>query len=281
MKRIVIHSGRCAALAVATLALGLGVASAKDEKYVAPTEELPSPKEEPKVVTPRPFGAPPSSSDLKAFNKAGGFWFGVDKRPADAVVIFDGKDLSKWRAANGGESKWKVENGALVSVKGAGYIHSKDKFGDCQLHIEWATPSEVSGEGQGRGNSGVFFADGKYEVQVLDSYNNKTYFHGQAAGVYKQHAPLVNACRPPGEWQTYDIIYRAPRFDGSGNLVKPGRLTVLHNSILVQDDVMILGTTSHKGAPKYTAHPVEGALALQDHGNPVRFRNIWVRPLTD
>ena len=146
-----------------------------------------------------------------------------------------------------------------------------------QLHIEWATPAEVKGAGQGRGNSGVFLQD-RYEIQVLDSYNNKTYFNGQAGSVYKQYAPLVNASRRPGEWQTYDIIYHAPVFDESGNVTKRATVTVLHNGVLVQDHVEILGSTSHDKPPAYTKHG-KAPLSLQDHGNPVRFRNIWVRPL--
>jgi len=213
--------------------------------------EIPPPKDEPKVIKP---GSPPS----------------------DAIVLFDGKDLSKWRSGNGGEAKWEVKDG-VMTVNGTGSIFTKEEFGDCQLHVEWATPVEIKGEGQGRGNSGVYIQN-RYEVQVLDSYNNKTYFHGQAGALYKQHAPLVNACRPPGEWQTYDIIFHAPRFDGD-KLVKPARVTVLHNGVLVQDNTELLGTTSHMGDPKYEPHPLKQPLQLQDHSNPVRFRNIWIRPL--
>ena len=148
-----------------------------------------------------------------------------------------------------------------------------------QLHIEWATPAEVKGTGQGRGNSGIFL-QGRYEIQVLDSYDNQTYFHGQAGAVYKQYAPLVNASRKPGEWQTYDIIYHAPKFDEGGSVVKKATVTVLHNGVLVQDNVEILGsTTNEEVQPVYTKHPPKAPLRLQDHGNPVRYRNIWVRPL--
>jgi hypothetical protein len=166
----------------------------------------------------------------------------------------------------------------VATVNGTGSISTKQEFGDCQLHIEWATPEKVEGEGQGRGNSGILL-QGRYEVQVLDSYINKTYYHGQAGAIYKQYAPLVNACRKPGEWQSYDIIFHAPRFDADGKLEKPGTVTVLQNGILVQDNVEIKGSTGPTGAPKYRAHPLKQSLLLQDHHNPVRYRNIWIREL--
>lgn len=217
-----------------------------------------SPKKEPVVVTP---GAAPGAP------------------PSDALVLFDGKDLTGWkRVLDGSEAKWIVKDGYMEVKPGGGDIATKQEWGDCQLHIEWATPSVVKGEGQGRGNSGVFFM-GLYEVQVLDSYNNKTYFHGQAASVYKQHPPLVNASRPPGEWQTYDIIFTSPRFDEIGKVTRRARVTVFHNGVLVQNNVEIQGQTWHDRAPGYIAHGIKGPLKLQDHGNPMRFRNIWVRPL--
>ena len=198
--------------------------------------------------------------------------------PADAIVLFDGKDLAQWKTdRNGGPAKWDIQDGAAVGNR-TGNISTRQEFGDCQLHIEWATPAEVKGTGQGRGNSGIFLSS-RYEIQVLDSYNNKTYFDGQAGAVYKQHAPLVNVCRKPGEWQAYDIIYHAPRFDDSGNVLKPGRVTVLQNGILVQDNVEIKGPTSGPANPKYKPHPLKQSLVLQDHGNPVRYRNIWIREL--
>lgn len=165
-----------------------------------------------------------------------------------------------------------------MTVNGTGAISTRESFGDCQLHVEWASPSEVKGEGQGRGNSGLFF-QGRYEVQVLDSYTNKTYFHGQAGAVYKQHAPLVNASRQPGEWQTYDIIFHAPRFSEDDKIISPARVTVLHNGILVQNHAEIFGTTGPVGEPKYVSHPLKQPLQLQDHGDAVRFRNIWIRAL--
>jgi Domain of Unknown Function (DUF1080) len=197
--------------------------------------------------------------------------------PSDAIVLFDGTDLSKWANDKGGEAGWTVKDG-VATVNGTGYIHTKQEFGDCQLHLEWATPAEVKGDGQGRGNSGVFMQS-LYEIQVLDSYNNKTYFDGQAGSVYKQYPPLVNVCRKPGEWQTYDIIYHAPRFDTNGKLTKAATVTVLQNGILVQDHVELKGTTMNVGKAAYTAHPLKQPLALQDHHNPVRYRNIWIREL--
>jgi len=204
---------------------------------------------------------------------------GVDPGPppSDAIVLFDGTDLSQWEGENGRPARWKIEGGAMV-VNGTGSIRTKRSFGDCQLHIEWATPAQVEGEGQGRGNSGVFLME-RYEVQVLDSWQNKTYYHGQAAAVYKQAAPLVNASRPPGQWQSYDIIFHAPRRDAAGQVVKPATITVLHNGVLVQDHFEILGTTYHDQSPHYEKHPDKAPISLQDHGNPVRFRNIWIREL--
>lgn len=196
--------------------------------------------------------------------------------PADAIVLFDGNDLSKWANDKGGVAKWEVKDG-VATVNGTGYIHTRQEFGDCQLHIEWATPAEVKGDGQGRGNSGVFLQS-RYEIQVLDSYINKTYFDGQAGAVYKQYPPLVNVCRKPGEWQTYDIIYHAPRFDADGKLTKPGDVTVLQNGVLVQDHVELKGDTM-QATPTYKTHPLKQPLALQDHGNPVHYRNIWIREL--
>jgi hypothetical protein len=192
--------------------------------------------------------------------------------PSDAVVLFDGKDLSKWTDGD----KWIVQNGYAISDQSD--ITTKQSFSDCQLHVEWASPEEIIGEGQGRGNSGVKIM-GLYEVQVLDSYDNQTYPDGQCGAIYKQHPPLVNACRKPGEWQTYDIIFNAPKFDDQGKLVKPAYITVLHNGVLVQNHYEIQGTTSYFEAPKYAAHPAKMPLLLQYHNNKVRYRNIWIREL--
>ncbi len=200
--------------------------------------------------------------------------------PSDAIVLFDGKNLDAFVSARTGNSpaEWKIENGELVVVKGKGDIRTKESFGDAQYHVEWSAPTEIVGEGQGRGNSG-FFLMGMYEVQVLDSYESKTYTNGQAASIYKQHPPLVNATKAPGEWNYYDIIFKAPRFDANGMVTSPATVTVLHNGVLVQNNVILKGPTEYIGIPNYKAHPEELPIQLQDHGNPVRFRNIWVRKL--
>jgi hypothetical protein len=198
--------------------------------------------------------------------------------PADAIMLFDGRDLSRWRDEKGGPAKWKVENGYIEVVAGAGSLVSADAFGDVQLHVEWATPAKVEGEDQERGNSGVYLM-GLYEVQVLDSYNNVTYPDGQAGALFGEYPPLVNASRPPGEWQTYDIIFHGPRFDPNGKLTRTAHITVLHNNVLVQDNVELTGPTAFQRRPPYKAHPAELPLSLQDHSFPVRYRNIWVRKL--
>lgn len=199
--------------------------------------------------------------------------------PSDAIVLIDGKDLSKWQnKKDGSPAKWKVGDGAITVEKGTGDIQSKEAFGSCQLHVEWRTPSVVVGEGQGRGNSGIFFM-GQYELQVLDSYGSTTYSNGQAGSIYKQHIPLANASRKPGEWQTYDAVFTAPKFKADGSLESPARITVLHNGVLVQNNVSLKGGTVYIGQPKYTNVGDKAPFVLQDHGNPVSFRNMWVRPL--
>jgi hypothetical protein len=198
--------------------------------------------------------------------------------PSDAIVLFDGTSLDKWESVSGGPAKWKLEDGVMTVVKGAGDIQTRQAFGDVQIHIEWRTPAHVAGEGQGRGNSGVFLQK-LYEVQVLDNYQNVTYSNGQAAAVYKQHIPLVNACLPPGEWQAYDIIYTAPRFREDGRLFSPATMTVIHNGILVQNHVTLLGPTVYNELPLYKPHGLKQSLMLQDHNNPVSYRNIWIREL--
>lgn len=200
------------------------------------------------------------------------------KAPSDAIILFDGADLSHWRSMDGSPAKWIVRDGVMESVKGSGYIRTLRAFGDCQLHVEWATPVRVEGKSQGRGNSGVFLMN-TYEIQVLDSYNNDTYPDGQAAAVYGQYPPQVNASRAPGQWQTYDIIFHRAHFDDEGKVTQPARVTVFQNGVLVQDNVEILGPTTWMNRPPYKAHPDKLPLALQDHGNPVRFRNIWIREL--
>jgi hypothetical protein len=190
--------------------------------------------------------------------------------PSDAIVLFDGKSLDGWQ----GGDKWKIEDG--VAISSGGTITSKQSFGDCQLHVEFATPAEVKGSGQGRGNSGLYLM-GRYEVQILDSYDNSTYFDGQCAAIYKEQPPTVNACRKPGEWQSYDIVFTAPRFQADGALASPGYVTVLHNGLVVHNHFELLGGTSYTEPPKYSAHAEKEPMQIQFHGNPVRFRNIWIR----
>jgi hypothetical protein len=216
---------------------------------------------------------------------------GMVAPPSDAIVLFDGKDLSKWKSRDGSEAKWKVENGAFTVVKGTGDITTKQKFGDYQLHIEWKIPEDIQGQSQARGNSGIFLQDLSgdlkqpgywYELQVLDNYNNATYVNGQAGSIYKQNPPLVNAMRKPGEWNVYDITYTAPRFKEDGTVFTPARVSVVHNGILVQNNYAIRGHTAYIGHPHYFAPHGNAPLSLQDHGDPskaISFRNIWLREL--
>jgi hypothetical protein len=199
--------------------------------------------------------------------------------PSDAVVLFDGKDLSKWQTDKGGPAEWKVEQGYMEAVKGKGTIRTKDEFSDFQLHIEFATPEKVVGNSQGRGNSGVFLM-GQYEMQVLDTYDNLTYPDGQCGAMYGQFPPLVNACKPPGQWQSYDIIFEAPHWDESGKLIKKACVTVIQNGVVLHHRKEYMGPTSHKELNTYDhTKSSRGPIALQDHGNPMRFRNIWIRNL--
>jgi hypothetical protein len=204
--------------------------------------------------------------------------------PSDAVPLFSGTSLDAWEKSTTqtgpiapSTRSWKVLEGAMVIDPGSGDIQTKASFGDVQLHLEFRTPAPSTGQGQDRANSGVFLM-GRYEVQILDSYDNPTYVNGQAASVYKQYAPLVNASRPPGEWQTYDALFYSPRFSPSRR-VTPARLTLFHNGVLVQNDVALRGPTTYRGQPKYEPHPDRLPIALQDHGSPVAFRNIWVREI--
>jgi hypothetical protein len=190
--------------------------------------------------------------------------------PSDAIVLFDGKDLSAWEGAE----KWRVENG--VAIVGSGMIKTKENFGDCQLHIEWSAPVPAQGEGQDRGNSGIFFMD-FYEIQVLDSFKSETYFDGQAGAIYKQSPPMVNAMRPPGEWNVYDIAWTAPRFKDDGSLESPAYITALHNGVLIHNHFELAGGTYWYEPPSYKRHEAKMPISLQDHGHPVRYRNIWVR----
>ncbi len=200
--------------------------------------------------------------------------------PSDAIKLFDGKDLSAWEHRDGKPAQWLVENGVFTVNKGTGDIFTKQAFEDFQLHIEWKVPQVISGEGQARGNSGIFLQN-IYEVQVLDSYQNRTYKNGQAASIYKQTPPLKNAMRAPGEWNVFDIIYVAPRFKANGDLFYPAHVTVIHNGIVVQNHTQITGHTPNTGLPRYQAHG-KGPIRLQDHGDPsepLSFRNIWIREL--
>jgi hypothetical protein len=203
--------------------------------------------------------------------------------PSDAIVLFNGKNTNAFQKKGGGAIGWKMDaQGILNVVKGSGDIETKEKFGSCQLHIEWKSPLTIAGDGQSRGNSGIFLM-GKYELQVLDSYNNATYSNGQAGSIYKQFIPLVNASKKPGEWQSYDIVFNSPRFFSDGALQQPATITVFHNGVLVQNNVTIQGGTEWIGAASYKMHADKESLIIQDHGmdggNPVSFRNIWIRPL--
>lgn len=198
--------------------------------------------------------------------------------PSDAVVLFDGKDLSRWRQADGSPARWKVKDGYMEVAPGTGGVQTVLGFGDVQLHVEWAAPAPAKGTDQDRGNSGVFLM-GRYEVQVLDSYASVTYPDGQAGALYGQFPPLVNATRPPGEWQSYDIVFRRPRFRADGTLERPATMTVFHNGVLVQDHRTLTGPTSHQSRPPFAMHADKLPISLQDHSHPVRFRNIWLREL--
>ncbi|MEY3056710.1 MAG: hypothetical protein RLZZ614_1255 [Bacteroidota bacterium] len=202
--------------------------------------------------------------------------------PSDATILYNGNGLGAFQKKDGSPAGWRIDaDGAVTDIKGAGDLITKEAFGNCQLHIEFREPAEVKSSGQGRGNSGVYLM-GKYEIQVLDSYNNPTYSNGQAGAVYKQHVPLVNASRKPGEWQSYDIIFTAPLFKENGDLESPARVTVIHNGVLIQNNVTILGTTDWVRKPVYKKHAAKLPLMLQDHGddgNPISYRNIWIRNL--
>lgn len=227
------------------LTVGMATSAASAEEWLSGIEWP-----EPAIIEPGPVGGPPS----------------------DAIVLFNGKDLSAWR---GGE-KWIIRDG--IAISGGGSITSKQSFGDCQFHIEWSAPTVIEGEGQGRGNSGVYFMT-QYEIQILDSYQNKTYFDGQAAAIYKQTPPLVNAMRPPGEWNVYDVIFTAPRFNKDGTVQSPAAMTAFHNGVLVLNHFELLGASFWDMPPKYTPHEDKMPLSIQYHGNPVRFRNIWLREI--
>ncbi|MDN3670971.1 DUF1080 domain-containing protein [Echinicola jeungdonensis] len=199
--------------------------------------------------------------------------------PSDAIVLFDGSNLVHWKSNKTGENpEWIIQDGIVTVNPGSGNLETKESYGDVQIHLEWRAPSEIKGEGQGRGNSGLLIM-GKYEVQILDSYQNRTYSNGQAASIYKEYMPLVNAMRSPQKWNTYDVFFTAPRFNSDGILMKPAYLTVIHNGVLVHNHREIKGVTAYIGVHQYKPHPAELPFQLQDHGNRVSFRNIWVRKL--
>ena len=245
-------------LVMALLALPMGLFAQTSSKFDPRLSEVWSPM--PPVVTPGATAAAP---------------------PSDAIILFDGTSTQAWRPLKDSLADkpigWTLSDGALTVVKGAGNIITKDSFTDVQLHIEWRTPTVIEGTGQGRGNSGIFLQS-RYELQVLDNFNNQTYPNGQAGSIYKQSLPFANACRPPGEWQTYDIIYTAPRFNEAGRRTAPARITVLHNGVLVQHETVMYGSTEYDMMPKNNPHGA-APIMLQDHSNPVSYRNIWVRRL--
>lgn len=242
--------------AIALTALSVVMALAQEGKKNPESTEIWEPQ--PRIVTP---GAIPADA------------------PSDATVLFDGKSLDNWESIDGGPAKWTLKDGAMTVVPGGHDIKTKQEFGDFQLHVEWRTPAsfDPKSTSQGRSNSGIFLQQ-RYEVQVLDNYDNKTYANGQAGSIYKQHMPLVNACKKPGEWQTYDIYYTAPRFNGEGRVLVPAYVTIVHNGVLVQNHVAIWGPSEYIGLPVYKTHG-KGAIQLQDHGNLISFRNIWIREI--
>jgi hypothetical protein len=256
MKTKLLTLAICTSLMFATLGCAT---AAKEHRWAVHDMSRPQPK----VISP----GTPSTQD-----KPG-------QPPSDAIVLFDGRDLSNWEKTDGGPAKWKVENGYMEIARRTGSIRTKQSFGSCQLHIEWAVPAVAKGKDQGRGNSGAYLMN-NYEVQVLDSYQNQTYPDGQAGSIYGQNPPMVNTCRPPGQWQSYDIIFHRPVFKGD-KVVRPATITVLQNGVLVQDNWVIEGPTVHEARAKYTPHEPSLPIMLQDHGDPVRYRNIWLRELPE
>ena len=253
--------GACCAAAMLQL-LAVVACTAQEPRNVTEWPQHSMERPRPPVVDPGPAAAPPA------------------RAPSDAIVLFGaaGADLSAWEADRGGAAGWTVGPGYFEVAPGSGGIHTRQAFGDVQLHVEWSSPNPAVGEGQNRGNSGVFLM-GRYEVQILDSFGNDTYPDGQAGALFGQYPPLVNASRAPGQWNTYDIVFRAPRFGDDGSVVEPARMTVFHNGVLVQDDQELVGPTSHGTRAPYEAHADRLPIGLQDHDHRVRFRNVWVREL--
>jgi hypothetical protein len=229
------------------------------------------------VRRPRPAMVTPG--ELSTYEKPG-------TPPSDAIVLFDGTDLSQWCHISSDdpdqmlEAQWKVKDGYFEVAPNTGSLQTIDNFGSCQLHIEWQAPAEVRGDSQGRGNSGIYFM-GEFEVQVLDSFNNRTYADGQAGALYGQYPPMVNASRKPGEWQIYDILFQAPKFSLDGELERPALVTVIHNGIFLHNAREYVGKSGGGVLPKYDVITPAAPIRLQDHGNPVRFRNVWLRPLPE
>lgn len=254
MKRTIL----LAALMLTLMSISVMAQEPPENKLMKP-EDTEYYKPVPKVVTPGKSEATP---------------------PSDAIILFDGKNLDNWENAKTGDpAGWTVSGGAMTIKPGSGDIRTKQSFEDFQLHIEWRTPNPPKGEGQARGNSGVYLQS-LYELQVLDSYNSKTYVNGQAGSIYKQYPPLVNACKPPGVWQSYDVIFKAPRFNDDGTVKSPAHVTAFQNGVLIQNNVELKGRTLYIGHPYYEKHgPMP--LLLQDHNNPVSYRNVWIRPLSD
>ncbi len=260
MKRSILTA---ALVSVACAAFAQQPAQQPAKEYPTPPPMAPEMTEfwtpQPPVVTPAPADDPTAP-------------------PSDAIILLGGNTDAFRHSGSGEAVKWDFEDGVLTVKRGTGQIETEQLFGDCQLHVEWRSPIEVRGESQGRGNSGIFL-QGLYEVQVLDNYDNETYSNGAAGSIYKQSAPLVNPIRRPGEWNTYDIIFTAPVFrEGDGKLLRQGAMTVLFNGVVVQNDTTLRGTTEYIGHPRQVVHG-RGPIYIQDHGNPVSFRNIWIREL--
>jgi len=272
------------ATAVVVTGLGLGLFSAQSEQ-TNEVQKIEGPRDTPLLPDGKWHVHDPDRPQPRVVTPGATFSQNAPA-PSDAEVLFDGKDLAKWQNAKGEDPIWKIRDGCLETPGRGVSLRTRDKWADFQLHVEWATPNPPKGSGQGQGNSGILI-NGMYEVQVLDSYKSKTYPDGQAGAIYGQAPPLANASKPPGDWQTYDIIFESPRWNASGELIKKACITVLHNGVVIQNRYELIGMTDgiHPSQPwkslsKYpTPHPPEVFIGLQDHGDPVRYRNIWIRRL--